>query len=462
MGHGNLISVISVKRGSVTGHKAINPGVVNVSEYVFAYAKSREEWLSYDAFTERERDDRYNLYIIDKDKPPARWSFVPLLDAVSREIGIPKTKIKEHFGDRHLEELNKYVLDHADRVARLAVVNMEGVGADFREAVNTSREERNKVIVHRRQGVPDVYLFNGQRILFYSDKVIQIGERKATAEKASDIWLDVLPNDLHNEGGVSLKKGKKPESLIQRLFTLCSQEAELVLDFFAGSGTAMAVAQKMKRRWIGVEFGEFFEDLPLTRLKNVLHGEQRGVSRLCSWKGGGFFKYLRLESYEDALNNIAFSDRGVQQAMKFSDYLLHYMLDFETRESGTFLNVESLESPFRYQLHLTEGQETRAKPVDLPETFNYLLGLKVQTRRVYQDKDRRYLVYRGSVDHQQVVVIWRDTEGWGDEDYERDRRFVSRHKLTRGADEVLVNGDSIIPKAKSLDPIFKKRMFAVV
>ena len=100
------------------------------------------------------------------------------------------------------------------------------------------------------------------------------------------------------------------------------------------------------------------------------------------------------------------------------------------------------------------------KPVDIPETFAYLLGLHVQTRRTHDDGGRRYLVYRGRIDHRQVAVIWRETEGWGQADYERDRQFVAEHKLAEGADEIFVNGDSFIPDAWALEPIFKARMFA--
>jgi len=100
--------------------------------------------------------------------------------------------------------------------------------------------------------------------------------------------------------------------------------------------------------------------------------------------------------------------------------------------------------------------------VNIPETFNYLLGLHVQTRRVYNDNGRRYLVYRGLIDQRNVAVIWRETESWEKADFERDRKFVTEQKLAEGADEVFVNGDSLIPNARALEPVFKARMFAPV
>ncbi len=165
--------------------------------------------------------------------------------------------------------------------------------------------------------------------------------------------------------------------------------------------------------------------------------------------------------------------------VRSEDYLLQYMLVWETRRSETLLNVEKLARPFAYHLHLHRDGETRVQPVDLPETFNYLIGLNVQTRQVYltqRHKDteknlggfvplceNKYLVYRGVTrEGRKVVVLWRETEGWTHEDYCRDRDFVTAHKLTEGADDIYVNGDSFIPGARALDGVFKERMFARV
>lgn len=115
-----------------------------------------------------------------------------------------------------------------------------------------------------------------------------------------------------------------------------------------------------------------------------------------------------------------------------------------------------------YKLHIYSDGQTRQKLVDIPETFNFLLGLYVQTRRVYDDGGRRYLVYRGRIDRRNIAVIWRETEGWQKTDFERDKKFVTEQKLSEGADEVFANGDSFIPGIRALEPIFKARMFAPV
>ena len=162
------------------------------------------------------------------------------------------------------------------------------------------------------------------------------------------------------------------------------------------------------------------------------------------------------------------SDEGPGQlplADQAEEYLLKYMLSWETRDSDTLLNPARLNSPFSYRLRVHEDGEKRERTVDLPETFNYLLGLKAQKRQIFDEDGRRYLVFWGETKDtpgRVVAVIWRETEGWTEEDFARDRDFVAQHNLTGGADTVYVNGDSAIPGVKPIEPMFKARMFAAV
>jgi len=258
------------------------------------------------------------------------------------------------------------------------------------------------------------------------------------------------------------------------------------MDYFAGSGTtghavinlnredaSTGSAQASgRRKFILVEMGEYFDTVLLPRIKKVAFSPEwkdGKPKRLATQeefeRGPRIVKVIRLESYEDALNNITFDEESGQQALDLfgDEYLLRYMLRWESKRSETFLDVEQLQSPFSYKLHIHRDGETREQPVDLPETFNYLLGLDVHTRKVYHNNGRRYLVYRGTTrDGRTVAVIWRETAGWEQEDYERDREFVAAQKMAEGADEVYVNGDSLIPGARSLDGLFKARMFAEV
>ncbi|OGO40733.1 MAG: hypothetical protein A2Z03_05805 [Chloroflexi bacterium RBG_16_56_8] len=253
-------------------------------------------------------------------------------------------------------------------------------------------------------------------------------------------------------------------------------EEPTILDYFAGSGTTGHAVINLnredggQRKFILVEMAHYFDTVLLPRIKKVTFSPEwkdgkpkRMATQEEGERGPRIVKVIRLESYEDALNNIAFDDSGGQIALQLEDYLLQYMLRWETRKSETLLNVEKLQNPFTYQLYIHREGETRAQPVDLPETFNYLIGLNEQMRQALDDKGRRYLVYRGATRQgRNTVVIWRETEGWTEEDYQRDRDLVVAQKLTEGADDIFVNGDSLIPGALALEVVFKARMFTGV
>jgi adenine-specific DNA-methyltransferase len=96
---------------------------------------------------------------------------------------------------------------------------------------------------------------------------------------------------------------QKPEELLQRIIELTTDEDGIVLDYFSGSGTTVAAAKKLGRKFIGIEQGDYFETDILFRLKQVLQGKQIGISRYIPYSGGGFIKYYYLEQFEDALQN---------------------------------------------------------------------------------------------------------------------------------------------------------------
>ena len=245
-----------------------------------------------------------------------------------------------------------------------------------------------------------------------------------------------------------------------------------VLDFFAGSGTTAHAVVNLNRkdggdrRFTLVEMGEHFDDVVLPRVKKVMFspnwnaGKPKAPAAQAVQRSPRIVKYMYLESYEDALNNVEFANAGVQRAMELEDYVIKYMLQWETRDSATLLNIEQLSRPFDYQLATHANGNGGSARADVAETFNYLLGLRVRTRKVYYDDNRKYLVYRGAVDAQEIVVIWRETAGWEPSDYRRDQQFVIAQKIAEGADTVYVNGVSFLAGAKALEPLFKERMFA--
>ncbi|ELG8494531.1 site-specific DNA-methyltransferase [Campylobacter upsaliensis] len=113
---------------------------------------------------------------------------------------------------------------------------------------------------------------------------------------------------LFENGNTTLFATPKPEALIKRIIEISTQEGDLIMDFFAGSGTTLAVAHKMNRCWIGIEQMDYIESITKERLKKVVAGEQGGISKAVDWQGGGSFIYAELMplnvTYKERIKNI--------------------------------------------------------------------------------------------------------------------------------------------------------------
>lgn len=124
----------------------------------------------------------------------------------------------------------------------------------------------------------------------------KLGEENITQKVAINNFYDFAGNfgNCRSEGGVGFRGGKKPESLIKLIFKYFSNKGDLVLDSFLGSGSTIAVAHKMNRKYIGIEMGDHAYSLCKTRLDNVIQGDKTGISKEVNWKGGGAYKFYEL------------------------------------------------------------------------------------------------------------------------------------------------------------------------
>lgn len=300
-GKNNLKNIITIKRGSVTGAKVINPGVVNLSEYVLVYAKSSNEWSPNRVLKSKLRDPRYNLYITNIEESYENWRTIPIIDAFAEHLKIDKKLLKKKLGDIYDDLLNKFVIDNAFRVVRFANLDNNNISQAARELKSLSISNPNKVYLLERPDKKPYFVINGNLILFAKDRLIEIDGNLTFSEPISDIWDDVLPNDLHNEGGVIFKKGKKQEKLMQRILELTTEKGDIVLDYHLGSGTTAAVAHKMSRVYIGIEQLDYGKNDCVVRLRNVIGSindkqsyDRRGISESYDWQGGGSFVYCEL------------------------------------------------------------------------------------------------------------------------------------------------------------------------
>jgi adenine-specific DNA-methyltransferase len=256
----------------------------------------------------------------------------------------------------------------------------------------------------------------------------------------------------------------------------CSGQA-FALDYFAGSGTTAHAVINLnrqdggKRKYIMVEVGDWFETVMLPRIKKVVFCEK--------WKDGKphggpgvshLLKYEYLEQYEDTLNNLELPRAAEGQKMLelFGDeYLLKYMLDFETQDSASLLNLSMFKDPFAYKLKVQEGNEIVECPVDLVETFNYLLGIQVRKMQAFQDNGRPYRAVLGEKNDKRVAIIWRSVVGLEDneEALMKDKDYIENTVLPAllveaKPDRLLVNGACFVKDTEAIEPEFKRLMFS--
>jgi adenine-specific DNA-methyltransferase len=362
-GTNSQANLITIKRGSVTGHKSINPGVVNVTEYVIVFCKDREQWRPNKVYQPRSRNKRYNNYVLNRDGDVSEWGFCSLLDAFSDYKKIPKSKLKKEIGNSFEKEIFDFIKKNADSVIQYAYPDADKVSKDVKELIKKSKKESSKVFHHKRELEPDIYLINGQRMLFYSDRLKEIDGEIVTAEPLADYWGDVLPNDLHNEGGVKLKKGKKPEKLIKRILEISSNKNDIVLDFHIGSGTTAAVGLKMGRQFIGIEQLNYFENDSVNRLINTINGESSGISKSLNWKGGGSFIHLELaKNNQTAKEQIQECNSFKELLAFFEELYTKYFLHYNVR-INEFKEVVSKEDNFK-KLPLEKQKEIFCRMLD--------------------------------------------------------------------------------------------------
>lgn len=146
-------------------------------------------------------------------------------------------------------------------------------------------------------------------------------------------------NNVSKQGDVEFRNGKKPEELLKFLIELFSEEGDLILDYHLGSGTTAATCHKLNRRYIGLEQIQNQIDLSITRLNNVINGDETGISKFedVNWKGGGEFVYFELKKYNQTFIEQIESAKDTKAVLKIWEEMkaksfLNYNIDIQKQE----------------------------------------------------------------------------------------------------------------------------------
>ena len=338
-----------------------------------------------------------------------------------------------------------------------------------------AKQDKEKVTIYAKDEVDTTFL----------PKTLWYGDRYDASSKGTNILKTIVPNSGFDY----------PKSIyqVQDSIHISSFKDSTILDYFAGSGTTAHAVINLNRedngnrKYILVEQGEYFDTVLKPRVQKVIFAKEwkDGKPQFNNETFGGvsqIVKVLKLESYEDTLNNLelkqSVSDLFTQNEALQNDYLLHYMLDIESRDS--LLNTQHFTKPFDYQLNIatTSAGAYEAKNIDLVETFNYLIGLRVSDIDDKREK-RGWVTVKGKlVNGDNALIIWRDCEKVGYEelnDFIRKNAYGLEDKAEYSSetfDVVYINGDHNVPtvfadgdesvktlKVRSIEAEFLSRMF---
>ena len=327
---------------------------------------------------------------------------------------------------------------------------------------------------------------------------------------ATEYGTNLLANMFGKMGDFSFPKALK--LVVDCLRSASVEKDSLVLDYFAGSGTTAHAVTSLnredggQRKFVLVETGDYFDTVLLPRIKKVAftpEWKEGKAKRLASSeeaeRSPRIVKVVRLESYEDALNNLKPRRTDKQQRLLDSaeaqgadgfreQYILRYMLDVETRGSQSLLNVQAFTDPTAYKLKVKRpgSDESREVNVDLPETFNWLIGLTVRhiaapqtfssaferdsekrlrlKGRLKQEEDGPYwfrTVTGATPDGRRTLVIWRRLTGDPEQDnLVLDEWFTKQGYSARDSefDLIYVNGGNNLENLKTPDDLWKVRL----
>lgn len=320
------------------------------------------------------------------------------------------------------------------------------------------------------------------------------------AEAAPNTWWDKSEYASSNFGSPQLEDlvpgsgfdYPKTVEFVRDALSACgaTEKNSVCLDFFAGSGTAGHAVISLnrqdsgKRKYLLVEQGEYFRPVLVQRVRKAVYSDVWKSGKPIKKESGisHCIKVLELESYEDTLNNLDLVHTEVQKdlvegmsAKARDDYLMRYMLNVEAR--GSLLSVEDFRKPFDYELNIavdSAGAYVRRK-IDLVETFNYLIGLTVNT--IDMQLKQGFTAVEGWLPTgERTLVLWRDCEKIG---YEELTKLCDKLAINPSDSEyevVYINGDHNIPsvvqsseeeggierrlKLRQIEPAFLTAMFA--
>lgn len=273
----------------------------------------------------------------------------------------------------------RYVTENKDKICCLNPIHSSG------EVKDVAKESNGRVLKYESSRGNIQYLYNGRQIGFFNQCFHEVDGESKLSILLGDLWNDIDFGNNQNEGGVDFPGGKKPEALLARIIDMTTNENDIILDFHLGSGTTAAVALKMGRKFIGIDQMDYIQTIAIERLKNVLNGENSGVSKRFNWQGGGSFVYCELaaanQNFVDEIFAAESTDdlKKIWERMQQTGFLSWKVEPKQFEENAKAFEELSLDDQ---KLFLVECLDKNLLYIPLSEVDNDEFGLDSKDREL--------------------------------------------------------------------------------
>lgn len=396
----NFINIVTVKT-KISGVSGSSEGksLRDATEFIQVYAKNKEKVYLNPVFEVTPVVEYVNEY----KESGKSWKYTQVLEELGDRILI------DNNGERAYYHYPNAKITSIKQFAKSNNLTEEGVYNQFPEKIfrttNAQSSVRGRVITNLKDidsGIVSIeykpikgksanelieIFYNGSNkdmFMFLSDRLVEVKGKLMYQQKLSTLWEDIQYNNLKKEGQVDFPNGKKPEKLLKNIIELASDERDIVLDFFMGSGSTQAAALKLGRKFIGMEQIDTQWNKAVERLKKAVNNDQSGISKEVDWQGGGSFVYLELmEKNRGFLKTI--QDTKTQAE-------LHDVFDFMLNEAEIDFRVdlEKIKDTL-HELSFDDQKKTLIKIIDKNQLYyNYSEIDDENVRDLISDNDYEF------------------------------------------------------------------------
>lgn len=396
----NFINIVTVKT-KISGVSGSSEGksLRDATEFIQVYAKNKEKVYLNPVFEVTPVVEYVNEY----KESGKSWKYTQVLEELGDRILI------DNNGERAYYHYPNAKMTSIKQFAKSNNLTEEGVYNQFPEKIfrttNAQSSVRGRVITDLKDidsGIVSIeykpikgksanelieIFYNGSNkdmFMFLSDRLVEVKGKLMYQQKLSTLWEDIQYNNLKKEGQVDFPNGKKPEKLLKNIIELASDEGDIVLDFFMGSGSTQAAALKLGRKFIGMEQIDTQWNKAVERLKKAVNNDQSGISKEVDWQGGGSFVYLELmEKNRGFLKTI--QDTKTQAE-------LHDVFDFMLNEAEIDFRVdlEKIKDTL-HELSFDDQKKTLIKIIDKNQLYyNYSEIDDENVRDLISDNDYEF------------------------------------------------------------------------